>query len=140
MAGAGEDGHQERRLPRVEIGGIGERARRHHAHDLALDDALRRLRVLDLLADRDAVTLLHQPRDVAVGGMKRHAAHRHRRARRIFRPRGQGEIERARGNQRVLVEHLVEIAHPEEQQRMPVLPLRVEVLLHRRRQVRRRRG
>src|SRR5690606_11335735 len=40
----------------------------------------------------------------------------------------------------VLVEHLVEIAHPEEQQGVGMLPLRVLVLTHRRRQRRRGRG
>ena len=34
------DGGQERRLARVEIAGVGERARRDDAHDLALDEPL----------------------------------------------------------------------------------------------------
>ena len=127
--------HQERRLARVEIRRVGQRAGRDHAHDLALDHALGLLRVLDLLADRDAIALLHQPRDVAVGGVKRHAAHRHGGAGRVLRSRRQRQVERARRHQRVLVEHLVEIAHPEEQQRVAILPLRVEVLAHRRRHV-----
>ncbi len=76
---------------------------------------------------------LHQPRDVAVGGVKRHAAHRDAAAAGVLRPRGQRQLERARRRQRVLVEHLVEVAHAEEHDRVAVLPLRVEVLTHRRR-------
>ena len=57
---AGRDRQQERRLARVEIARIEQRAGREHAHDLALDDALRLARVLHLLADRDAVALAHE--------------------------------------------------------------------------------
>ena len=37
-----------------------------HARDFALDDALGLARVFDLIADRDAVALAHQPREVGV--------------------------------------------------------------------------
>ena len=43
-----------------------------------------------------------------------HAAHRDGAARRVLRARRQRQLERARGHQRILVEHLVEVAHPEE--------------------------
>ena len=52
------DGHQERRLARVQIRAVGERAGRHHADDLALDEPLGLLRVLHLLADGHAKPLL----------------------------------------------------------------------------------
>ena len=65
------DRHQERRLARVEVAGVGQRARRDDADDLALDEALGLLRILDLLADGDAKALLDQPRDVAVGRVVR---------------------------------------------------------------------
>ena len=48
-----------------------------------------------------------------------------------FDLRGQRQLERARRHQRVLVEHLVEVAHPEEHDRVAVLTLGVEVLTHR---------
>ena len=70
-AEVGDDGHQERRLAGFEVVRVGQRPRRDHPHDLALDDALGLPRVLDLLADGDAVALLDQPRDVAVRGVIR---------------------------------------------------------------------
>ena len=83
--------------------------------------------------DRDAEALAHQPGDVAVGRVVGHAAHRDGAAARVLRPGGQRQLERARGRQRVLVEHLVEVPHAEEDDRVAVLPLGVEVLPHRRR-------
>ncbi len=133
-------GRQERRLARLEVTSIREGARRHDARDLAFDDALGLLRVLDLIADGHAVALAHEPREVAVHGVPRQAAHRDRRTVRVLRARGERELEHARRRQRVLVEHLVEVAHPEEDDRVPVLPLGVEVLPHGRRDGRRRRG
>ena len=88
------------------------------------------LRILDLLADGDAKSLADEPGDVAVGGVERHAAHRNRAAAGILRTRGERELERARGGERVLVEHLVEVAHPEKHDGVAVLTLRVEVLPH----------
>ena len=55
---------------------------------------------------------LRMRRDVTVGGVKRQAAHRDAVA------RGEGEVEQLRAGLRVLEEHLVEIAEPEEQQRV----------------------
>ena len=74
--------HEERRLARFEITGVGQRSRRDDAHDFAPDEPLGLLRVLDLLADGDAEALPDEPRDVAVGRMERHAAHRECRCRR----------------------------------------------------------
>ena len=88
--------------------------------------------ILDLLADGDAEPLADEPGDVAVGGVERHAAHRNRAAAGVLRPGGERQLERARGGQRVLVEHLVEIAHAEEDDGVAVLTLGVEVLAHRR--------
>ena len=71
--------------------------------------------------------------DVRVDRVKRHAAHRNRGAVRVLRARGQRQLEHARRRQRVLVEHLVEVAHAEEHDRVAVLALDVEVLPHGRR-------
>jgi hypothetical protein len=125
---------QERGLARVEIAGVGERPRRHHAHHFAPHEPLRLLRILDLLDDGDAKAPAHEPRDVAVGRVERHAAHRDRAPRRVLRSRRERQLQRARRRQRVLVEHLVEVAHPEEHDRVAILPLRVEVLPHGRRE------
>jgi len=70
-------------------------------------------------------------RDVAVDGVKRDAAHRDAAAVGVLRSRGQRDLERARGDERVLVEDLVEVAHPEQQDGIAMLLLRVEVLTHR---------
>ena len=131
---------QEGRLARVEVAGVGQRAGRDDARDVALDDALGLLRVLDLIADGDAEAALDEPRDVAVGGVERDAAHRHRVAGGVLRSRGQRQLEGARGRQRVLVEHLEEVAHPEEQDGVAVARLGVEVLPHRGGDGRGRRG
>ncbi len=130
--GSGRDGHEKRRLARLEISGVGQRARGYDANHLAAHQALGLLRILDLFADGDTKPLPDEPGDVAVGGVKGHPAHGNRPAAGIFRARGEGQLERTRGRQRVLVEHLVEVAHPEEDDGVAVLTLRVEVLPHRR--------
>ena len=88
-------------------------------------------RVFDLLADGDAVAELHQPADVAVDGVIRHAAHRHRGAGGVLGARGQREVEGPRRDQRVFVEELVEVAHAEQHEGERMLALGVEVLPHR---------
>ena len=67
--------------PRVEQRVFGERAGRDQPHDVAAHDALgaallRLRRILDLLADRDAVAERDQPMQIFVGALDRHAAHR----------------------------------------------------------------
>src|SRR5690606_15639614 len=57
---------------------VGDRARRDDAHHLAFDQALAGRRVADLLADRHRLAQRHQTREVAFGGMVRHAGHRDR--------------------------------------------------------------
>ena len=140
IAAVGGDAHQERRLAGLEVVGVHQGAGRHHTDDLALDDALGLFRIFHLLADGDAVALAYQTGQIAVESVIGNPAHRDRAARAVFRTRCQGQLERARRDQRVLEEHLVEIAHPEEQDGVAVLALGVVVLLHRRRQRRRTRG
>ena len=125
--------HQERRLARLEIARVGQRARARRRARLRGGRAPCLLRVFDLLADRDAKSLPHEAGDVGVGGVMRHAAHRDGAAAGVLRPRRERQLERARRGQRVLVEHLVEVAHAEEHDGVAVLPLGVEVLPHRRR-------
>jgi hypothetical protein len=132
--GAGCDRQQEGWLACVEVAGVEQRAGREHPHDLALDDALGPARVLHLLADGDAIAFADQPREVCVERVIGEAAHRDGAARRILRSGGQRELEGTRGHQRILVEHLVEVAHAEEDDGAGVLALRVLVLAHRGRQ------
>ena len=73
---------------------------------------------------------LRMRRDVAVGGVKRQAAHRDAAA------LGQGEVEQLRAGLRVLEEHLVEIAEPEQQQRvLGQFALDAAILRHHRREL-----
>ena len=124
---------------RLEQIGIGHRARRDDAQHLALDRPLARRRIADLLADRDRFAELHELREVAVDGVVGHAGHRDRRAGRLP-ARRQRDVEEPRGALRVVVEELVEIAHPVEEQLVRMLRLGAEVLLHHRRVAGRRRS
>jgi hypothetical protein len=134
------DRHDEGRLPRVEVGAVRQGAGRDDADDLAADEPLRLPRIFDLFADGDAEALANQPRDVAVGRVVRHAAHGDRAAAGVLRPRRERQLEGARGDERVLVEHLVEIAHAEEHDRVAMLAFRVQILAHGRRRGRDSRG
>ena len=127
------DRHQKRRLARVEVARVGQRARRDDADDFALDDALGLARILDLIADRDAKSLSDEAGDVAVDRVERHAAHRNAAAVGVLGSRGERQIEGAGGDESVFIEHFVEVAHPEEEDGIAMLLLRVEILPHRRR-------
>ena len=65
----------------------------------------------------------------------RHAGHRDRRARRLT-ARGQRDVEESRGALRIVVEQLVEVAHPVEHQLVRMVGLDAQVLLHHRRVLR----
>ena len=98
---------------------VGQRAGRDDAHDLALDRALRVAGIADLLADRDRLAQLHQPREIALGRVDGHAGHRDRRAGRTA-PRCVSVMSSERAAAaRVVVEELVEIAHAVEEERRP---------------------
>ena len=58
----GRDRGEKRGLARLEVRRVGERAGRDDARDLAPDDALGLARILDLIADRDAIALADEPR------------------------------------------------------------------------------
>src|SRR3546814_236435 len=109
---------------------VGDRARRDDPHHLALDQALARRRVADLLADRHRLAQRHQPGEVTIGGVVGHARHRDRLAGRRA-ALGQGDVEQLRRPARVVVEQLVEIAHAEEQQHVRMVGLGREKLPHR---------
>jgi len=107
-------------------------AGRHGLHDLAPYDSFRDAWILDLLADRDAIAVLHEPSQIFLAG-----PHRHPRERDFRRPpvvaRRERQAEDARRRLGVVVEHLVEVAHPEEQDRALMSRLDLPVLLHQRR-------
>jgi hypothetical protein len=131
---AGGQGEDESGLRRVQGGGLELGAGGHDAHDLALDHALGRARVLHLLAEGDAEALLDQPSHVGGDGVMGDSAHRDRVALAVLRARGERDLQGTCGHHRVLEEELVEVAHAEEEQGVRVLRLHPVVLLHGRRQ------
>ena len=130
--GAGERGEepdsgQEVVSPGVEALLAEHQSRGDHLRHLAAEDPLL-AGLLDLLADGHLAPLPDQLRQVGVPGMVRHPAHRDVR---FLVARGQGDVEKAGGAQGVLEEHLVEIAHAEEEDAVPVAGLDLHVLPHR---------
>ena len=108
-------------------------AGRYDADDVALHQPLRQGRVLHLLTDGDLVALCDQPRDIALRGMIRHAAHGNLILRAFVLSmvaRGERQVEFTRGNARVLLEHLIKIAQPEKQQAVRITLLDRIILLH----------
>ena len=106
-------------------------ARRDHPNHVALDDPARDLGVLELLAERDAVAEVGQLGHVRAHRVVRHAAHGDR----VLLPlvaRGERQIEDAGRVDRVVVEHLVEVAQPEQHDGVRIPRLDVEVLAHQR--------
>jgi hypothetical protein len=106
----------------------------HQAHHVAphhgLAAALLGLgRVFHLLADGHLEAAADQPREVAVGGMDRHAAHGNVLAQ-VPAPLGERNVQGRRGLDRVVEEQLVEIAHAIEQQAVGMVPLDLQVLHH----------
>ena len=91
----------------------GNRPRRDDLDDLALDDALDRLRILHLLADRHFVALVDQPLNIGVGRVEGHAAHGNP----LLisdAPSGQRQIQFPRCRQSVVIKHFIKIAKPEK--------------------------
>src|SRR3970282_1760292 len=85
-------------------------------------------RLLQLLADRHLAPLPDQFREIGVAGVERDPAHRDVR---LLVAGGERDVEQAGGPDGVLEEHLVEIAHAEEEDAVPVPGLDLHVLPHR---------
>jgi len=108
---------------------VGERPRGDDARHLPVHRPLGRRDIADLLADRNRFAQLHQLREVLLDRMHRHACHLHRRPGRLPALR-EGDIEEPCALLGVVVEELVEIAHPVEHQDVRMLALDAQVLLH----------
>ena len=102
-------------------------ARGDDLDDVAPHDPLCFRRVLELLADRHAAAHLEQTRDVLVHRLYWDTRKRHVPLAAVV-ARGERESEQAAPLLRVLEEHLVEIADPEEEERIGVARLDVEIL------------
>jgi hypothetical protein len=110
---------------------LDERPGRDDADDAALDEPFRFLGVLELLADGHPVARFEEPVDVRLGRVEGDA--RHGDAPLALRPRGEHDPQDPRGGLGVLVEHLVEVAEPEEEDFVGVARLDLGVLVHERR-------
>ena len=107
------------------------RAGRHRLDHGSADDALGQLGIFDLLTDRDAVPLGDEPPQVLGGGFHGNTRERDLRRAAVI-ARREREPQLARGELGIVLEHLVEIAHPEKQDGLGVAGLDVTVLLHER--------
>ena len=93
---------------------VGQRAGRDQPRDVALDHALGGLRVLDLLGERNAIAGGDHPPQITLDRVERHARHR-RGVLALLVARRDRDAEHPAGGLCVVPEHLVEVAHPEEQ-------------------------
>ena len=125
---ARRDGRQEIALARIEQGVVGHGAGRDDPRHLAAHQALGQLGVFDLLADGRPHAGGDQLAQIALQLVVRKAGHGDG----VFAllAAGQGEVQHAGGRLGVVVEHLVEIAHAKQQQRIGTRPFRFLVLLH----------
>ena len=127
------DRQQKCRLASLEVSRIRQGAGRHDTDHLPAHQPARLPGRLHLLADRNPETLADEAHDVCVGSVMRDTAHRNGIAVRVAAAGRERQIQGAGAGHRVLVEHLVEIAHPKENQSLGILALGIEVLPHRRR-------
>ena len=109
-----------------------QRARSDDAQHLALDRALAEAHLADLFADRDRLAHAHQAREIALDRVHGHAGHGDRRTV-ACAACGQRDVEEPGGLLRVIQEELVEVAHPVEKERLGMVGLDAQVLLHHRR-------
>ncbi len=121
-----DEGHQQARRAGLQALLLEDRARRDHAHDLAFEKLLPGPR-LSLLADRHRVSRGQEARDVRLRRVRWEAAQRHL-VRVAAVASGQREIEDRGAGARILEEHLVEVAEPEEEDGVAVLRLDAQVL------------
>ena len=109
-----EQRHEEIVLARSEQIVREHSARRHSFCDLALHDARRQRRVLDLVADRYSATESDQLRQVVVERLDRYSSQRDLSRRAIISER-ERESQEARALLRIAVEELIEVPHADEQ-------------------------
>ena len=120
-----------------EKGILGQGARSDQPHDVAFHHRFRTALpgfggVFQLFGDGDAEALADQGEEVAFGSMDRNAAHGDGVAK-VEPAFGEGDVEGGGGGNGVVEEHLVEVAHPVEEERAGVLGLDLQILRHHRR-------
>ncbi len=122
---------EQRVAARFQEGIIGHGPGCDHADDLPLDRSFRLRRIADLLADCDGFAAADEAGDVTFCAVIRDAGHRDGLPRRLP-ARSQRDVEQTRGPLRIVVEQFIEVAHSVEQQRVRMLRLHAQVLLHHR--------
>jgi hypothetical protein len=88
--------------------------------------------IFGLLADRDPEALADQSCEITLGGVIGHAGHRDGLAI-VTSAKGLRDAENCGGLDRIVKEQLVEIAHPEEDHRIGMRLLHLQILRHERR-------
>ena len=125
------------RAAAVEQRFLGQRARRYHANDRAVDQRFRSGALLrffgcfDLIGDRDAVACLDQPGEIRLCRMRGHAAHRDLFAV-MLASRGQRDVEARSSDLRIVEEKFEKVAHAIEEQAIAGLFLQLQILGHHR--------
>ena len=115
---------------RVERVRLEAKPRRHHAHDLAGDHPANARWVPHLLTNRDLLAVTEERGEVSGGSVMRYAGHWDLAAVGVRAAGRQRDVEDVSRPDRVLVEHLVEVPHPKEDNRVRVLPLGAQELAH----------
>ena len=118
-------------FPLLKHGVLYYRAWGHYPYNIAVHKTPRRSRVFRLLADSHLVTFFDKPRNIRLAAVVRHAAH----GRALLCPAvlsGKHKVKLLGGGFRVVIEHLVKIADPEEQDTVLIVRLDTDILLHHR--------
>ena len=121
---------------------FGQRSRCHIADDATIDERLGTPRLclrgcFGLFGNRHPVSGTDQPREIGLGAVHRHTAHRDRRAA-MLAARGERDIERGRRCSGIIKEQLEKIAHAIKQQAIFRLRFQRKILAHHRRHCGRR--
>ncbi len=125
------DGQKKIVLLFADVGGVRHRARGDDADDVPVHQALGRLRVLQLLADRDLVALFNQPVHIDVHRVIGNAGHGRALGQTAVLPR-QRQLQLPAGGDGVVKKGLVKIPDPEKQQGFRMVFFDAHVLLHHR--------
>ena len=118
-------------FPLLQHGGVDEGAGGDDADDVPVHQPLGLGRVLGLLADGHLVALGDEAGDVALAGVVGHAAHGGALLRGLVPvPGGESQVQLPGDQLGVLVEHLIKIPQPEEEDGIGIPLLHLQVLAH----------